>query len=68
MTSNSNEPDRAARLVSHALVGIAAAGVVSLFVARRHSPEAQLLGALVAVLMHEYFDAPVATKLAGFGL
>lgn len=57
----SQQPDPFARWVSHALVGAAAAGLVGLFVAKRSAPSAQLVSALVAVMLHERFDAPVAS-------
>jgi hypothetical protein len=68
MTNQPNQPDQAARWLSHALVGLAAVGLVTLCVSRRHSPEAQIIGALLAVALHEMLDAPVATALGDVGL
>jgi hypothetical protein len=68
MTHNSNGPNNSTRFISHALVGSAAFGVVGLFVLRRNTPQAQLFGALVAIMMHEMLDAPVAAKLVAYGL
>jgi hypothetical protein len=67
MTQNASA-DRTARLFSHAVVGLAAAGIVTLFMGRRQTPQAQIIGALVAIVLHEELDAPVAKELAALGL
>lgn len=68
MTSRPNQPDQAARWVSHAVVGLGAAAAVTAFVTRKQTPGAQIIGAIVAIAAHELLDAPLASVLGEVGL
>ncbi len=57
-------PDPAARLLSHALVGVAA----GLIVGQRSGPGAAALSALIAIAAHQQLDAPMADIVAELGI
>jgi hypothetical protein len=53
------EPDEGSRLIAHLLVGAAAACAF-----RRAGAAGGLVGAILGILVHEAFDAPVALVLS----
>ena len=63
MTSKQHYPDPLAVLLSHALVGALAAGIVG----SKAGPQAAIMAAVVVMAAHRYFDAPLAQMLAELG-
>ncbi|HUW77699.1 MAG TPA: hypothetical protein VMV52_02980 [Candidatus Nanopelagicaceae bacterium] len=64
METQSKIPSPAARLASHALVGLAVSQLVKHLAPHKRTLSAQLVAFLVAAAMDEMLDAPIATILA----
>ncbi len=56
------EPTEASRLIAHVLVGAAGA-----YAFRRTGATGGIVGAILGILVHEAFDAPVARALSELG-
>jgi hypothetical protein len=64
--SQHNRPDPRARLIAHALVGVAAVVIVrNVF---RKGASASIAAAVITMLLHEIADAPVAGYLGDAGI
>ena len=58
------QPDPAARWLSHAIIGLG----VSYVAGKRVGTTGAVLMAVVSVVAHDYFDAPVAQLLSDAGV
>lgn len=56
------DPDEASRLIAHVLVGAAGA-----YAFRRAGATGGIVGAILGIVVHEAFDAPVALVLSEVG-
>jgi hypothetical protein len=64
------QPDKWAKGIGHAVVGVAAAALVAKFVAKsaQDSIPLAIFSAIVAILLHDAADAPVAQALSDLGI
>lgn len=73
MYALNGEPDPAARIASHAVVGLLSAAIagyllIGVLGMGKQAPGYIVGSALLAVLIHEKLDAPLARRLSGSGL
>jgi len=60
------KPSNATKTAGHIAVGVAAAAVVPKFTGK--GPGAAIIGAVIAVFLHDLFDAPVARAMVSAGI
>jgi hypothetical protein len=64
MEPQRRQPDPAARLISHLIVGLALGALFG----KKQGPLAFCVAAIVGIYAHEQLDAPVAGVLSEFGI